>query len=417
MPDIKKRAVLLSALVFVVVAGSGVVIWATVAGANSRSEPAVFAKELVLKGETVSKLAAEASHSSIRGNELKGARGKLKGKTVFLNGNASVGITSLTPAAVESSDGRFVVYSTWSVPASAASVGHKRPGGVVEYDYGEVLGIPNVRLYDADTGTDTLVEAGAYSPALSLDGRLAYVRADTNELKAGTDYTGKIVVGRVDGNSFESWTSDSAKYFPYAWAGSTLLAYRAFPDSEAADLYALKGADQTRLLAAEAELVAVSPDGTRAFVTAGRRTIEIIRVEDGSVEASLVLDGEGVADVESSTTPHGIGYSGSWYGDRVIADSDMGLIVFDVKNGIRIESIMNPRDLAWNIYDPELLDDTNLIGWTHLPRPSRQEKGSSGPPTEEYDDALVECDLTAESCAIGARTRTDLQRWVSNPSR
>ena len=319
---------------------------------------------------------------------------------------------SLTPVGVSSSDGKTIVYSSWR------QISHPRPSdpkhGVVGQGIkvGEPIGVPSVRAYDEETGKDKLLEMGAYSPALSLDGRLAFVVGDTNTVRQNVDYTGRIVVGTADGAKFEAWTSTSARYFPYAWAGSTLLAYKSIPDSEGADLYAFTGPDESRLLAPDGFAIALSPDGSRVLVSVGRRMVEIVRVDDGAIEASMPLGGDGAP--ESLTTPHALMFAGSWYGDRVVAKSDVGLVVLNVGDGLRIESVLATPEFPTGITEPTLLDASHVIGWANLGAPP----GPEAMDEPDYDNALVKCDLVAESCNVGApspgRTWT---RWLTNPSR
>jgi hypothetical protein len=407
----KRRAVLMSGAALVVVATS-IVIWSSVAGADPKSEPATFAVRGNFNIDNTSTLSAQSVRSSLQGTEFTGGYGRSKGKHVTIGGNDLVSGTlsaGLTPVAVESSDGSIVVYSSWHLLANPQK-------GVADQglNNGQPIGIPSVRIYDDTSGKDKLQEVGAYSPALSLDGRLAYVRGDTTTVRQNENYTGKIVVGSVDGKSFVPWTNESAKYFPYAWAGSTLLAYKALPDSEVTDLYAFSGPGESRLLASEAFVIAISPDASRVLVTVGRRMVEVVRVADGAVEASLALDGEGVADYESSTTPHNLVFSGSWYGDRVVANSDVGLVVLNVSDGIRIESVFSTPGLTFGIYEPTFLDGTHLIGWADLgalPKPRTAEQ-------EEYKNALVECDVPSETCDVSTPSPELIwQRWVNNPSR
>jgi len=89
-PERRKRTIFLSAVGFVVAVTSGVVIWSTVAGADTRSEPAASASRRTLKSKAVSKLAAESSYSSIRGKELRGGRGQIKGKIIPIGGGDDV---------------------------------------------------------------------------------------------------------------------------------------------------------------------------------------------------------------------------------------------------------------------------------------------------------------------------------------
>jgi hypothetical protein len=397
-------------IVLAAAASAAGIVWLSAAGAGSTPEPAALATKGTFTRENAASLLAASTHSSIRGSDLEINRGNSQLRAHIGGGQEVIAaITgSLTPVAVASQDGETTVYSSWE------QLSHPSPGALGQgLKVGQAVGVPSVRIHKA-SGSDALVERGAYAPALSLDGRLAFVRGDTDTVRQNVDYTGKIVVGSADGSSFESWTDGSARYFPYAWAGSTLIAYKALPDSEAADVYAFSGHDSSRLLAPEAFVIAISPDGSRLLVTVGRRMVEIVRVADGAIEASMPLDGEGVAAADSPTTPHALMFAGSWSGERVVASSDVGLVVLNVENGIRIESVFKTPGFPTGITEPMLLDDKRLLGWADLG--SLPGRGAKVEPA--YDNALVECDLARQSCAVGApspgRTWT---RWVTNPSR
>jgi hypothetical protein len=416
MPMRKKprgRAILSATALAAAVAAGGVV-WSHAAGAGSRPEPAALAAKGTFARAQVGRLAAETAHSSVRGSQLEKARGS-KGRLTIGGGDEIIAAVagSLSPVAVDSSDGSTVVYSSWRQISHPQPSDPKRGTGQ-GVAVGAPVGIPSVRVYSDASGKDKLIESGAYSPALSVGGRLAFVRGDSNTVRQNVEYTGKIVVGKVDGGSFQPWTSDSARYYTYAWAGSTLLAYKALPQSEAADLYAFTDAGKSRLLAPEAFAIAVSPDASRVLVTVGRRMVEVIRVADGAIEASMPLDGEGVAAPDSATTPHALMFAGSWYGERVVANSDVGLVVLNVAHGIRIESVIKTPGFPTGITEPTLLDDSHLIGWADLG--SLPGKDAKDEPA--YDNALVQCNLTAKSCAVGAASPARTwARWVVNPSR
>ena len=406
-----RRRGLAAALVLVGSVAVGGAIWSHGAGAGETPEPAAIAARGTFERAEVAILAAESTQSSLQGSNLNAARGQSTGGPVVIGAGEEViaSLTgSLTPVAVESSDRGTVVYSSWR-QISRPERGIAGQG----IKAGALVGIPSVRAYNVATGTDKLVERGAYSPALSLDRRLAFVRGDTDTVRQNVAYTGQIVVGSADGESFESWTRGSARYFTYAWAGSTLLAYKALPDSEAADLYAFTSAGRSRLLAPEAFVIAISPDGERVLVTVGRRMVEVIRVANGAIEASLPLDGPGVAAPDSPTTPHALMFAGSWYGDRVVANSDVGLVVLNVRDPIRIESVIETPGFPMGITEPTLVSDTHLIGWADIgspPTPGAREEPA-------YKNALVECDLAAKVCSVGtARPGRSWTRWVTNPS-
>jgi hypothetical protein len=387
------------------------VLLATV-GADTSKEPATFARKAQLR-VAAGPLEAPTALSRLSGRTFvsgkgRGGSGRLGGRDEVLA--ALTG--SLVPVAVEASDGSLVAYSAWH---QIARVKPDEPGQGIAA--GQPVGIPSVRLFAPATGEDRLLERGAHSPALALDGRLAFVRAMTDAVRAGEPYEGHIVVGRPfgGGGAFERWTTAPARYFPYAWAGDVLLVYRAVPGSEATDLYAFEGPARSRLLAAGAFVVALSPDAERALVTVGRRMVQIVRIADAAIEASLALDGDGVASSDSPSTPHYLMYSGSWRGDRVIASSDRGLVVLDVRDGLRVESILATPDFPHGITEPSFVDDTRVVGWADLAGGARP-VGEGAEPA--WDHALVSCDLVAGSCTAGAsHPARSWARWISNPSR
>jgi hypothetical protein len=308
---------------------------------------------------------------------------------------------------VQSNDHSLVAYSSWH---QIAALKPEEPGQGVRV--GDPIGVPSVRLYDDGAGKDKLVAMGAYSPALSVSGELAFVKGDETIVRANRDYTGRVVVGAAPKGPFTQWTSDAARYFTYAWADGALLVYRALPDSEATDLYALIGPSESRLLATDATAVALSPDARRVLITAGRRMVEVVRIADGAVEQSLALDGPAIAAPGSTTTPHALMYSGSWSGDRVVANSDAGLVVLNVKDGLRIESIFK-TPFPHGITEPTFTDDTHIIGWADLAPVST---GKDVEPA--YDHALVSCDLLATTCVVGpSQPARKWTRWITNPSR
>jgi len=202
-------------------AAMGAAIWSHVAGASGAPEPAALAAKGAFRSASVPTLAAASEHASVRGAELTKRRGKATETRVRIGGGDEViaAITgSLTPVAVESADGSTVVYSAWrqiAVPKPSDPEHGVVGQGIAS---GAPVGIPSIRVHD-ESGRDKLIANGAYSPALSTDGRLAFVRGDTTTVRQNISYKGQIVVGRTDGTSFEPWTTESAVYYTYAWAG------------------------------------------------------------------------------------------------------------------------------------------------------------------------------------------------------
>jgi hypothetical protein len=310
---------------------------------------------------------------------------------------------ALTPVAAASADGSFVVYSSWRQLARI------KPGALGQgLATGRPVGLPSVRLFDVRTGKDELLANGAAAPAVSTSGAIAYVAGDSQVVRQNVDYTGRVVVAESRDAKPRVWTSGPARYLPYAWAGSKLLAYRGVPDSEGTDLYAYSGPDEAHLLAPDAFVIAISPDGENVLAAVGVRTLEVIRVADAAVKDSMSLDG-------MSGGPSALMYAGSWRGDRVIANSDRGLVVLDLHGGLHVESVFATPNFPHGIKEPVLVDDTHVRGWADLAL-DRQDARATDEPAS--DNALVDCDLATGACAVGpASPARRWARWITNPSR
>jgi hypothetical protein len=311
---------------------------------------------------------------------------------------------SLTPVATQSPDSSFVVYSSWHQLARIEP--DERAQGLKS---GQPVGVPSIRLFDLRTGKDALLANGAASPAVSTSGAIAYFAGESQTVRQNVDYLGRIVVADSRNAKPRVWTSMPARYLPYAWAEEHLLVHRGVPGSEGADLYAFAGPDDAQLLAPDAFAIAVSPDGTKVLAAAGFRTLEVIRIADAAIEDSLSLDRGSARD------PHALMYGGSWLGDRIVANSDRGLVVLNTRGGLHVESVFATPDFPHGINEPVLVDETHVQGWADVGKPKATPAGLGEP---AYDNAIVECELTTESCAFdqpnAARKWT---RWVTNPSR
>ncbi len=311
---------------------------------------------------------------------------------------------SLTPVATESVDSSFVVYSSWRqlarIEPDARAQGLKP---------GQPVGVPSIRLFDLRSGKDQLLANGAASPAVSTSGAIAYLAGESQTVRQNVDYLGRIVVADSRNAKPRVWTSMPARYLPYAWAGNDLLVHRGVPDSEGADLYAFAGPDEARLLAPDAFAIAVSPDGTKVLASVGIRTLEVIRIADAAIEDTLSLDRG------SANDPHALMYDGSWQGDRIVANSDQGLVVLNTRGGLHVESLFATPDFPHGINEPVLVDETHVQGWADVGKPKTTPAGRGEP---GYDNAVVDCELTTESCAVDQpNPARKWARWVKNPSR
>ena len=400
---VHRRALALGVLALVVGAGiaAGVVAIAT---GRSGQEPAVFARTAKL---TASR-GAVGNGLSLDGAALVAAKpsGKQALGTLGAGDEVIAPLTgALVPVAARSTDGDFVVYSSWRQLARIKP--EARGQGLT---VGQPVGLPSVRLFDIRTGKDELLANGAASPAVSTTGAIAYLAGDSQVVRQNVDYAGRVVVADSRDSKPHVWTSKSARYFPYAWAGSELLVYRGVSDSEGADLYAYTGPDEAHLLAPDGFAIAVSPDGAKVLAAVGFRTLEVIRVEDAAVEDTLSLDAPG-----TPTPPQALMYGGSWRGDRIVAKSDRGLVVLNVNGGLHIESIFSTPDFAHGINEPVLVGETRVQGWADVGKAQPTQSGAGEPAN---DNALVDCDLALGSCSADqTNPARQWARWITNPSR
>jgi hypothetical protein len=195
---------LAASLVAIATGGSG-----KEGAAFSRAAKLTVSRGAVGKGLTLDGGALVAKNAS--GKRILGSLGEGDEVIAPLTG-------SLTPVATASADGAFVVYSSWRQLARIKP--DARAQGLVT---GQPVGIPSVRLFDVQSGKDTLLANGAASPAVSTTGAIAYFAGDSQTVRENADYTGRVVVADSRDARPRVWTSGPARYFPYAMAGSCLL--------------------------------------------------------------------------------------------------------------------------------------------------------------------------------------------------
>jgi hypothetical protein len=307
----------------------------------------------------------------------------------------------LTPVAVPSSDGRYVAYNAWRELREDDPALSWQDQGISP---GDPLARPSIRLHDLESGTDRKYVDGALSLAWRGDGAIAYFKGADPDYRAGVRYVGDVFVRDTVQGSARRWTEKPDRYVVAGWAGGTLLVYRVGA-GESLDVLALDGPGKSRVLAANAGLVAVSPDGTRAFIEHGPESgpprVNLLAVANGGRLASLDL-----TTVDPSVGV--VGYSGDWQGDLVAAASASGLALFRITDD-RIELAQTLRAPGQGIAEPRFVGASRVTGWT---------SSSSG-------GAFVDCDRASGRCARAvpmpaARGAEGFPAWrrpVYNPSR
>ncbi|HET8752180.1 MAG TPA: hypothetical protein VFM43_06595 [Gaiellaceae bacterium] len=312
----------------------------------------------------------------------------------------------IAPVAVPTADGGQLVYSTWRElrhddPKLSWSKQGIKPG--------DALATPMLRIHDFRSGRDKVVDKNSFSAAVRSDGTLAYVRG-TDVYRAFTNYTGDVVVRSSLSTRPVVWSTEPAEYVVAAWAGSTLLAYR-IAEGEKLDVLAFDGPGRQRLLMADSNLVAVSPDGTQALLAneAGMPgSISVVNVADGTIAATLDLGPLNQGILWAA-------YGGSWSDDLVAAPTNVGIAVFGISAGsISLEELLknDPGTFANGLIEPQFSGDTKHI----VARGDAAPDPNAG--SDEGSTAALECDLTSATCL--ARTTEPGSAWLHpayNPSR
>jgi hypothetical protein len=288
-------------------------------------------------------------------------------------------IAMLSPAAVPAPGGRLLAYNSW------------RGAG------------PVVRIRDLESGKDDVLADAALSLAWRSDGALAYFKALKPELGLPRRYVGHVVVRRAPPAEPVRWTPAARRYVVAAWAGRRLLAYRigsAWPD-----LIVFDGPGRSRVLARAAALVAVSPDGRRAFVSTYGASPPLVHVLD-------IASGREVAR-RAIRRLRWLNESGAWTGDLVAATASDGVAVFRVgRRAIALEQVLRfgPAGFRAGPFEPRFEDaGRRIIGWAELESQPREALPQA---------AVLTCDRIARRCRQASPVSTGVGlRLVYDPSR
>jgi hypothetical protein len=308
----------------------------------------------------------------------------------------------LSPVAVPSPDGRYVAYNSWRELREDDPALSWEDQGIAP---GDPLARPSIRLHDLNTDSDSVFAAGAFSLAWRGDGAIAYFKGARRDYRAGVRFIGDVFVRESVHAPARRWTQKGDRYVVAGWAGPTLLVYR-MRAGEALDLLAFDGPGKRRLLASDAGLVAISPDGTGVLVEHGPETgpprLDLLAASNGTRLASL-----DVTTVDPSVGV--VGYAGDWQGSFVAAPSAAGVAVFRVAEG-RIEltgTLRAPSGVG--VAEPRFVGLSRVTGWT----------------SSESGGAFIDCDRVSGRCARteplptarGAQGFPAWRRPVYNPSR
>lgn len=297
----------------------------------------------------------------------------------------------LGPVSSQSPDDRLIAYNSVIRFREIDPLQSFSDAGI---NRGDPLYIPIVRVHDTKTGTDRILEEGAHSAVWSAGGALAYVRGLTREWLAGEPYRGHVFVRDSVDATPRQWTTEPDQYVVAGWAGKRLIVYT-IGFGEDLTLYVLDGRGERRLLGEHASLVAISPDGNRAFVehSVVSPLVHVLNVADGSEAARFSL-----REVASAVGERRIwlSYAGSWSGNRVVARSSTGLVVFDVRaNSIALERVLqvDRKLFPIGVSEPRLVDGgRRIVGRTVAGNPE------AGPAV----NMILDCDAASARCTATA---------------
>ncbi|MDP8955621.1 MAG: VRR-NUC domain-containing protein [Actinomycetota bacterium] len=356
-------------------------------GTATRSEAArssVRSGAVTIVRETSSLDAPHVVRDEVYGVDGSGRPEKLASaiNTTFLG--------TLVPAVVPDREGRSVVYNSF----------HEER--------------PIVRIHDVETDQDVMVDEGALSAAWRSDGTLAYFKGLSPEIRNPRRYLGHVVATESPAASRVRWTNEPGRYVVAAWARKRLLVYRlsrkGFPD-----LLVFDGPQHPRPLAEDAALVAVSPDGRKAFVGRYGTSPPVVRLLDlaeGKEIARFTFGNPDARGIGGGAVTF-VAESGSWTGDIVVAPVNHGLAVFRVEaRRLVLEQLLrfDPDLFPIGVFEPRVDDSgQTIVMWAELQSRPRQ----AIPPA-----ALLECDRIALECVQGPKASSiPGPRIVYNPSR
>jgi hypothetical protein len=178
-----------------------------------------------------------------------------------------------------------------------------------------------IRVLDTRTGEDRLVATSAELPAWNADGRIAYVQYAPNEQRqaeaAQRRPQGRIMVQASLNGPAAPWT-EPGQYYDLIWAQDRLLAQvlrGTGPATFVESLIVLDTPTSERILATQATLVAVSPDGGSALITMPTPNVAL----PPSAIARLVSVTAGTVLDQLELPPWLDLARGNWTGNHVVA--------------------------------------------------------------------------------------------------
>jgi hypothetical protein len=281
-------------------------------------------------------------------------------------------VGNLGPVAAPSRDRRYVAYNTWQW---ARPIDWQRSLEDQGISTGDPLGRPQLHVRDLRQAGDDALEPGSFSVAWRADGAIAYARGVTSDYRANTPFLADVVVRRHVGDEPVTWSVEPDRYLIEGWAGRRLIVRR-FAPGENGELLVFDGPGPGRPLAADADLIAIDPNGSDVLVAEGAAhtsapAIRLISAGDGTEEGRLELSA--IVDPVTRAPVQDVVGIGSWRGDRVVAAASSGLVIFHVAGGrlsaeqvLHVDAATRP---GGGFYEPQFAgdDERTIVTWADLP--------------------------------------------------
>ena len=327
----------------------------------------------------------------VRGRLLTGFA---RGRSVLALPAAAPLVGNLGPVAAPSRDRRYVAYNTWRW---ARPIDWQRSLDEQGISTGDALGLPQLHVRDLRTANDAALEPGTFSVAWRADDAIAYARGTTPDYRANTPFLADVVVRRQLAGEPVVWSAEPGRYLVEGWAGQHLIVRRQVP-GETGELLVFDGPGLVRPLAADADLIAISPSGATVVIAEGAAnsqapSIRLLSVVDGSEQARLEL--AEIVDPVTREPVEDVGGIGSWRGNRVVAAASSGLVVLRAASGrlsaeqvLHVDTATRP---GGGFYEPQFADDDErtIVTWADLPASGGRES------------AQFVCDRYALACDEG----------------
>jgi len=300
---------------------------------------------------------------------------------------------------VPSRNAASIAYNTWHW---AKQIDWHQSLGSQGIQTGDALGTPTLHVHDERSDADTALGPGTFSAAWRADGALAYVRGTSSAYLANTPYLRDVVVRRTVTAKPETWSSSPDRYVVVGWAKRTLIVADQIPGG-GVDLVAFTGPGSSHPLAANGEPLAISPDGSAVLVAespadSSAPAVRLVAVSDAHEVARIPL--ARIVDPVTGTAVTWITGPAHWLGDRVVASTSSGLVVFratpssaSVEQVLHVDSATRPNGM---LYEPRFTDsDTRtIVAWSDVAYGSQA--------------AQLVCDRFRLTCSEGTPVSTDV---------